>query len=234
MTVWFFKKNKEVLATLEPSDTPLLNQHSRKAGYLNLLSYLTLVVFFFGFFGFFGLAFFVKHETTQIKLISHVSTEREAEILSALNDLQSQINSIKADHEQIKEMKESITRLERTAATEQSVLGLAKATQLQRISDQLQQLQKSYPFKKATFLRKKQAHPSKAIKDSLPFHIKSLDVMAGQSFVSVEYQQNTLPLRINDSLADWKVIKIDMDSGVALWENLKTRRRMTVAVSRTL
>ena len=58
--------------------------------------------------------------------------------------------------------------------------------------------------------------------------------MAGQPFVSVEYQQNTLPLRINDSLADWKVIKIDMTTGVALLENLKTRRRMTVAVSRTL
>ncbi len=228
MTIWFFKKNKEILVPLEPSNTRLSGQPNWKALCLKSLPHLTLITLFF------GLAFFVKHETTQIKLISHVSTEREAEILLTLNDLQLQINSIKADHEQIKAVKETITHLEHTAATEESVSGLAKATQLERISDQLQKLQKSYSFKKAIFLRKKQAHPSKAVKASLPFHIKSLDIMAGQPFVSVEYQQNTLPLRINDSLADWKVIKIDMTTGVSLWENLKTRRRMTVAVSRTL
>ncbi len=131
-------------------------------------------------------------------------------------------------------MKETVTRLERTAATEESISGLAKATQLQRISDQLQQLEKRQPSKKTAFLRKKHAHSSRSVKASLPFSIKSLDMMAGQPFVSVEYQQNTLPLRINDNLADWKVIKIDMTAGVSLWENLKTRRRMTVAVSRTL
>ncbi len=231
MTDWFFKKNKEILAAVEPSDTRLLGQRHWKALCLKIWPHLTLITLFFSFF---GLAFFVKHETTQIKLISHVSIEREAEILSTLNDLQSQINSIKADHEQIKAVKETVTRLERTAATEQSLSGLAKTTQLQRISDQLQQLQKSYSSKKTNFLRKKHAHPSKPVKASLPFSIKSLDMMAGQPFVSVEYQQNTLPLRINDSLADWKVIKIDITMGVTLLENMKTRRRMTVAVSRTL
>ena len=124
MTVWFFKKNKEILATLEPSDTRLSGQRNWKALCLKILPHLTLITLFFGFF---GLAFFVKHETTQIKLISHVSTEREAEILSTLNDLQSQINSIKADHEQIKAVKETVTRLERTAATEAIRIGFGES-----------------------------------------------------------------------------------------------------------
>jgi hypothetical protein len=231
MTIWFFKKNKEIQATLEPSDTHLLSQRNMKVLCLKILPHLTLITLFFGFF---GLAFFVKHETTQIKFILHVSTEREAEILSTLNDLQSQINSIKTDLEQIREIKETVIRLEHTVATEHSVSGLAKAAQLQRISDQLQQLEKRQVSKKSAFLRKNHAHASKSAKSSLPFIIKSLDMMAGQPFISVEYQQNTIPLRTNESLADWKALKIDVTTGVVIWENLKTRRQMSMVVLGTV
>ncbi len=48
MTVWFFKQNKEILATLEPSDTRLSGQPNWKVLCLKTLPHLTLITLFFG------------------------------------------------------------------------------------------------------------------------------------------------------------------------------------------
>ena len=53
--------------------------------------------------------------------------------------------------------------------------------------------------------------------------------MAGQAFASVQYHQDTLPLRLNDQLAGWKAVRLDSLNGVAMWENAQ-RRRITTSL----
>ena len=51
--------------------------------------------------------------------------------------------------------------------------------------------------------------------------------MAGQAYASVQYHQDTLPLRLNDQLAGWKAVQLDSLAGIVVWENPQRRRITT-------
>ena len=225
MAFHFFRKNKELSTALDSSNFQAVSPMKGKNIIIQLLPTVILATLFV------GLAFYVKQETTQIKLIFQVSEERQANILSRLNDMQSQLNDLKADHESIQSLQTSLTHLQQTVATEQSLNSLAKSAEVQQIAQQLQQL---VSVNHASRLLKNKHPKSPLIPVTLPFRVKSLDVIADQLYVSVEYQQNTLPIKINDQLAGWKAIEMNMTDAKVVWENLKTRRRITVAASRAL
>lgn len=220
----FFRKNKA--DATEPNSLNLQTVHSNnlKNQGIKLLPHLILAILFV------GLAFYVKQETTQIKFIFQVSAERQANILSALNDIQSQMAALnKAGHEQIQSLQTSLTHLQESVAKEQSLAHLAQSAEVQQLAKQLQQLgsvhHSAHPLKKT----RRKSHD---IPMTLPFRVKSLDMIADQPYVSVEYQDNTLPLRANDQLAGWKAININLTDGKVVWKHLKTGRKITVAASR--
>lgn len=227
MRKWFCKKSQSVLTSPEHRDFHQPNLLDKMQGFARVASPWILLI------SFFGLAFLVKHETTQTQSLSRVSSERQTEILSTLNDQQLAIAHIQADHDPIQEIQASLTRLEHTAATEQSLSGLATAAALQQVSAQLQQLQHTLHPQHSSNFRKKQAHRSTTVRESLPFRVKSIDTIAGQPFASVEYHHTTLPLRLNEDLAGWKAVTLDTATGKAVWENRRyPRRRIVIAASK--
>ncbi len=223
MLFHFFRKNKEDSTELNSLNLQTANKHNLKTKLIKALPHVILATLFV------GLAFYVKQETTQIKLIFQVSEERQANILSSLNEIQSQMESLKADHEQIQSLQASLTHLQETMAKEQSLTNLAKSTEVQQIARELQKLK---PAHRSSDSLKKMHRKSQSIPVTLPFRVKSLDIMADQPYASVEYQQNTLPLRVNDQLAGWKAIDINITDGKVVWEHLKTRRKIIIAASR--
>lgn len=229
MTSWFLKsrqlnKNKRVSMdrseqTIQSNDQPWLS---------TLIKIIPQLFYFLLFISF---SFYVKHEITLIKINSQVSIEREADILSGLNDLERQVSAIQSDHQTLEGLKNKLTHLEETMVTEQTMSGLAKSTELQQVTAQLKQLQQT--FKVTHPPLKKHTQTTESFHRSLPFQVQSIDIIAGQSFASITYHQDTLPLRLNDSLAGWTVKTVDYVTGIAVFEN-RQHRRVTIHVPRTM
>lgn len=179
--------------------------------------------------GLFGLVFYVKTETTSIKQLSRISIEREAELFTTLNDLNAKMDKLSGDHDQILALKTAFNQVAQTMLTEKSLSGLAKSAELKNITLKLQQLARknastsihrvTRSFKKWSF---QPVH--------LPFQVLSIDRMAGQVYASVQYHQDNLPLRLNESLAGWKAVRLDSLAGIAVWENAQ-RRRLTTSMT---
>jgi hypothetical protein len=225
MLFHFFRKNKADSTELNSLNLQTAHPHHLKTKMIKALPPIILATLFV------GLAFYVKQETTQIKFIFQVTEERQANILSSLNEMQSPMENLKADHEQIMSLQTSLTHLQEVVAKENSLASLAKSAEMQQIARELQKLK---PANRSADLLKKRHRKSKAIPMTLPFRVKSLDIIADQPYASVEYQQNTLPLRVNDQLAGWRAIDMNITDGKVVWEHLKTRRKITIAASRTL
>lgn len=176
----------------------------------------------------FGLVFYVKYETTSIKQLSRISLEREAELLTVLNDLNAKVDKLSEDHNQILALKTELNQVQQTMLTEQSLSGLAKSAELKNVTLQLQQLARQVSSASIhPVTRGFSRQPSEKI--HLPFQVLSIDSMAGQVYASVQYHQDTLPLRLNESLAGWKAVRLDSLAGIAIWENAQ-RRRLTTSM----
>lgn len=226
MILNFFRKNKKLSTELNSPNFQAANQINGRNNLIKKFSQIILAILFV------GLAFYVKQETTQIKLIFQVTEERQANVISFLNDIQSQISVLKADHEQqAQSLQASITHLQEIVATQNSLASLAKSAEVQQLIKQFKPLK---PANRSAHSLKKNYQKSHRISIALPFHVKSLDRIADQPYVSVEYQHNTLPIRVKDQLAGWEVIDMNITNGKVVWEHLKTHRKITVNALRPL
>ncbi len=188
------------------------------------LSVMTIILLF-------GLVFYVKYEVTIIKQLSRISIEREAECLTALNDLSGKIDKLSQDHDQMLTLKTELNQVEKTMLTEQSLSGLAKSAELKNITLKLQQLERQNSSSPIHRLTHGFSHPS-VQPLHLPFQVLSIDSMAGQGYASVQYHQASLPVRLNESLAGWKAVRLDSLAGLAVWENAQRRRITTSMMER--
>lgn len=195
---------------------------------LNFIVKISVHIIYFSLF--FGLALYVKHETNLIEKNSQISIAREADILTALSDVDSKIEKLSRDHQQILILKTELGHIEETMVTEESLSGLAKADELKKIAMQLQKFTTSSIFARSHHSSSKIPTHRRSRNIRLPFRVLSIDSMAGQAFASVQYHQDTLPLRLNDQLAGWKAVRLDGLAGIAVWENAQ-RRRITTTVA---
>lgn len=219
---WFSnnKQNKKMMMNAELSTEGTLIGFMKKQSIAILVQNITHIMIILTLFSF---AFYVKHEITLIQHSSQVSTVREADILSQLNDLKSQLDEIKTDHQKISEFKANLDQVQQNMVTQQSLATLAKNADLQQIKAQLAQLKSALSIQQTPQHGKQQHWVKRSVpaKTVLPFKVESLDIMAGQAFASVIYRQQVLPIKLNDSLAGWKAIKIDVNTGLIIWENTK-------------
>jgi hypothetical protein len=177
----------------------------------------------------FGLVFYVKTEVTMIKQLSRISLERQAECLTALNDLSGKIDKLSEDHDQILTLKTELNQVEKTMLTEQSLSGLAKSAELKAITLKLKQLERQNSSSPIHRLTHGFNHPS-VQPVHLPFQVLSIDSMAGQDYASVQYHQASVPVRLNESLAGWKAMRLDSLAGMVVWENAQ-HRRITISMT---
>lgn len=231
MKKWFLKNENQSTGRLdEQSENHFQISYSQKKWKkltVSACSHIVIASIIFGF------AFYVKQETTLIKHYSQVSIAREAELLSTLNDIASQVAMIKADHESLADMKKTLVHLEQTVATEQSLSKLATSADLQQINRQIVQLKKSFSTPKYSHSHHKLFKKQKISRITLPFQVKSIDQISDQPFASVLYHQDILPIRLNETLVGWKVIGINMAKGVMVWENPQ-RRRIQIIAARSI
>jgi len=147
--------------------------------------------------------FTLAHQDTQLsKLMVELENKQMASTVEQINGMRSQIEKLAAntkDSSSINQMNQELGEIEK------DVTGVAKSNELQKIAADmvahLNELEKSVVANNHA----KQYLDIKA----LPFQVVSVDVIAEQPFVSVDYQHHVLPLSVGDSLAGWKLVQAD-------------------------
>ncbi|HVV68005.1 MAG TPA: hypothetical protein VHE99_03055 [Gammaproteobacteria bacterium] len=154
----------------------------------------------------------VMHQYHNAGQAAGITTKRNLQILSELNDLHSQVQQLSSLSSKPGELKTTLVRLDTELTDlEKEIANTAKSTEVQKLSVQLSDMQSdlgdlSQTFA-AQFTNKKYIDAKK-----LPFHVLSLDVISEQPFISVDYNHHIIPLGIGDSLATWKIMSADYDT----------------------
>lgn len=144
-------------------------------------------------------------------------------VLRKLSNIQSDINLFSKSLNQ-KEQKMMLDKIERSLdQTKQSIEPLAKMSDIKNISSQLASAQTEVD-KRISELQETIKNPdNKQYLNSnvLPFHVITVDVIAGQPYVSIDTNGLILPLSISDSMSGWRLIAADFETGFAEFMNEK-------------
>jgi hypothetical protein len=153
---------------------------------------------------------------------------KQAEItLHKLNDISSTLHDIESNPNNSKQQQVTFQSLgQNMASVQKSMTDVAKSAEVQKVLNQLFSTKEDMDSQ-ISDLKKSVADggSNKQYLDAsaLPFHVISVDVIAGQTYVSIDYVSHISPLAISDLLAGWRVISADYDSGMAEFVNEKNQ-----------
>lgn len=146
-------------------------------------------------------------------------------ILRELGDINSQIQKISLNPSESKLAEAAFTKIQDDlAAIHQSVADIAKSSEIQKVSSEIELVRNDVDtqmgdIKKAvseSMGNKQYLEPS-----ALPFQVVSVDMIGGQPYVSVNYEDHVSPLGVSDLLAGWRLTSADYDAGYAEFVNAK-------------
>jgi len=109
-------------------------------------------------------------------------------------------------------------------SVKQSLENISKESDISKIADQIHLIQSNID-KQIDDIKKSLSsnlNTKQYLNQSnLPFEMLTIDVISGQSYVSVNYNNHVFPLAINDVLAGWRVKVADFDENTAEFVNSK-------------
>jgi hypothetical protein len=187
------------------------NKHYRVAGSVILVSIFAYFCFF--------------NQGGSTKKLATTQNKRSESMLHELNDISAQLQQISQSPSESKVHGLALKEIQKNVADiQKSIAEIAKTSDIQKVSNQITSI-KDDVTNQISDLKKTVSMSSgnKQFLDAnaLPFHVISIDVIAGQPYVSVDYDNHILPVAIGDLLAGWRVSSADYDSGVAEFENGK-------------
>jgi soluble cytochrome b562 len=167
--------------------------------------------------------FYVSHPHNKIYELNHKQNEI---MLNELKDINGQMQIIAKNPSQSK-VYEALQSIQNDATTiQKSIVEVAKTADIQKVSNQITGIKEDVDnqindLKKtvvSSMSNKQFLDPN-----ALPFNVISIDVIAGQPYVSVDYANHILPIAIGDLLAGWRVNSADYDSSVVEFVNGKNQ-----------
>ena len=167
------------------------------------------------------------NKKTNVTDLVSLQNKRSETILRELNEINSVLHDVESNPFNTKQQQMSLQSLEKDiASTQKSMVDVAKSTDIQKVSNQISLVKDDIDsqmgdLKKAV----SKSIGSKEYLDAsvLPFHVISVDVIAGQPYVSINYANHISPLAIGDLLTGWRVVNADYDSGIAEFSNEKNQ-----------
>jgi hypothetical protein len=169
------------------------------------------------------LIFSVLHKTSASAQLN----KRNEIILKELNEIKSVLHEVEGNPYNTKEQQQVLKNLEKDFQNAQkSMTDVAKSADIQKVSLEIASVKDDidsqlHDIKKTI----SETGSSKEYLNAnvLPFHVISVDVIAGQPYVSVEYANHVSPLSIGDELAGWRVVSTDYQSTVSEFINDKNQ-----------
>lgn len=175
----------------------------------------------------FSLFFILFVDYKQKNLIELISTQnKRSEIsLRQLNEINSVIHNLEINPSNTKSQLDTLHVLEKNIEIiKASMIDIAKNTDIQKVSNQVESIKDEINSQLGdlkTLISQSIGKKDYLDASTLPFHVISIDVIAGQPYVSVQYENIVSPLSIGDLLAGWRVINISFESGIVEFENEK-------------
>ena len=156
-----------------------------------------------------------------------LQNKRAATILHELEDIQSALHRIESNPLNSKQQQTGLQSLEKDMAIAQkNMTDAAKVSDIQKLSSEIN-LVKNDIDTQINDLKKAISEPlgNKSFLEAsaLPFRVVSVDVIAGEPYVSLEYANHISPLTIGDLLAEWRVVSADYESSTAEFINTKNQ-----------
>ena len=167
------------------------------------------------------------HKNMNVTDLISLQNKRSEAILRELNDINSVLHNVESNPSNTKQQQLALQTLEKDiASTQKSMIDVAKSTDIQKVSSQIA-LVKDDIDSQISDLKKavSKSIGSKEYLDAsaLPFHVISVDVIAGQPYVSVEYASHVSPLSAGDLLVGWRVVSAEYDTGISEFVNEKNQ-----------
>jgi len=167
------------------------------------------------------------HKGTKIADLISLQNKRNAIILSELEGINSALHTVENNPFNSQQQQIALQALEKNIMSAQkSMLDVSKTSDIQKISSQITSVKDDIDSQMSDMKKIiSETTSSKQVLDAstLPFHVISVDVIAGQPYIAVEYHNHIFPLAIGDSLTGWRVVSADYESGIAEFANEKNQ-----------
>jgi hypothetical protein len=167
------------------------------------------------------------HKNTNVNDQVSLQNKRSEAILRELNDINLVLHDVESNPFNSKQQQMTLQSLEKNIASAQkSMINVAKSSDIQKVSDQITSVKDDIDTQMGDLKKTiSEGMGGKQYLDAntLPFHVISVDVIAGQPYVSVEYASHVSPLSVGDILTGWRVTSADYESGVAEFINEKNQ-----------
>lgn len=169
----------------------------------------------------------LMHSEKNEKNIIALQNSRSEQIVKKLNTISVMLIDIEKNPFNSKQQQMAIKNLQDNIShIQKSIIDVANSTDIQKLSNQISTTKedigsKINDLKKS--LSKNFENKEYLDTNSLPFHVLSVDVIAGQPYVSINYDNHIFPLEIGETLVGWRVYSADYDSNFAEFVNIKNQ-----------
>jgi len=170
-----------------------------------------------------GIILLTYHEFSKNQTASQQNKRSEL-IVHELNTIQSQLDVFVGTTKNQKSQSALFAIQNELAVLQQSMVALVKTTDMQQMSSQIASVKDDVDSKIGDIKQVILSHPvgrQYLDAEELPFHVVSVDRIAGLPYVSVDYAKHISPLAVGDNLAGWRVMAAYFDAGVAEFMNDK-------------
>ncbi|MEO8964503.1 MAG: hypothetical protein ABI370_07520 [Gammaproteobacteria bacterium] len=168
-----------------------------------------------------------SHKNTTVTDLISLQNKRSDVILRELNDINSVLHDVESNPSNTKQQQIALQSLEKNISSAQKAMtDVAKSTDIQKISNQISLVKDDIDSQMSDIKNavSKNINTKEYLDASaLPFRVISVDVIAGQYYVSVEYANHVSPLSVGDSLVGWRVVDADYDAGISEFTNEKNQ-----------
>ncbi len=169
----------------------------------------------------------IGYKNMKMTDLASLQNKRSAFIVNELNDIHSILHDIESNPFNSRQQQMTLQSLEQDIVVAQkSMLNLAKTSDIQKVSSQISSVKDDIDSQMGEMKKAiAEGVGSKQFLDAsaLPFHVISVDIIAGESYVSVEYDNHIFPLAIGDLLTGWRVISADYEADCAEFANEKSQ-----------
>lgn len=165
--------------------------------------------------------FMIHHQSKAVSALVLTENNQANKILSQMNDINDELQQLTSTSQNAKQFKETLANISQNLSNvAKSIDELAKSSDIQKVSSQIASMQNDMNWQ-ISDLRQVISTNSKQYLNSkvLPFHVISVDVIALQPFVSIDYKHQIAPFTVGDSIAGWQITAADYSSAEVEFKN---------------
>lgn len=164
-----------------------------------------------------AMLFLISHRNAQLfGLIEQFENKNTALLTDQIDDMYTRLDKLSSSTQNAPQTQRALTQLyDELSLLEKNIPSIAKSEELKKMSVDMNT---HFDHLEKTVAGNSE-HKKYLDAKALPFQMISIDVIAQQAFISVEFDHRIIPLGVGDTLSGWKVIRLDYSAMEAEFVN---------------